>query len=210
MSEYYNQYNNMTHEQYRSTEWWQDFRDKMIKQANNICEACLGYYCDGDLRVHHLHYNTLGRECKDDVMVLCERCHEYTHKHIPMKSWFSAYCPLCSHFICKNASWILMLDFALEPRTVYSEITEQIHSYDNGKMYKPYGAEPEGKKRWAHAKCAKKYRKAKDKLDPIHRRSKVRSWEVGGPRQEAYDQHERILNTERSVHKSQRHYDRWD
>lgn len=38
------------------------------------------YEFGNPLVVHHIHYETLGRETRDDVMVLCPRCHRLEHE----------------------------------------------------------------------------------------------------------------------------------
>lgn len=54
---------------------WRAFRDQIVKERP-ACECC-GRATN--LHVHHLHYNTLGREQPTDVAVLCVECHEAVH-----------------------------------------------------------------------------------------------------------------------------------
>jgi 5-methylcytosine-specific restriction endonuclease McrA len=44
------------------------------------CAICGG---NENLNIHHLTYKTLGNESMGDLRVLCERCHEVSHKLIP-------------------------------------------------------------------------------------------------------------------------------
>ena len=43
------------------------------------CERCGFHGTDKQMELHHLHYDTLGREQTGDVQVLCARCHRGVH-----------------------------------------------------------------------------------------------------------------------------------
>ena len=58
-------------EEYYLTKHWQDFRRKMLMEYR-LCEAECGR---PSATVHHVHYRTLWRESKNDVLVLCNPCH---------------------------------------------------------------------------------------------------------------------------------------
>lgn len=66
----------MPYEQYLRTVHWSCVRHRALKAAEWRCQECGARY---GLEVHHLHYDTIGRETLDDVAVLCEECHEAKH-----------------------------------------------------------------------------------------------------------------------------------
>lgn len=214
----------MNHNEYRQTDHWIRIRNAMIAGANNICHGCLELFDRKDLRVHHLHYDSLGHETYDDLLVLCKKCHRGEHLHVPMLSWFSAYCPFCSHFIRKNSSWILMLNKPLEIRTIMNDDSLIIHggwvvrSYDDEGFYNndPHEFPSDGKKKWGHAKCIKKYREAKDKFDPLFLPSDFWNDKITSscPREkyeeEIIEQNKKKAKAEQRVYSSRRHFDRWD
>ena len=53
---------------------WKELSRRMRRERGR-CELCSG----PAEQVHHLHYETLGYEGLDDVIVLCERCHSKIH-----------------------------------------------------------------------------------------------------------------------------------
>jgi len=61
---------------YLSTRHWKFTRNKKIASVGDRCEECAQR---GDLLVHHLHYETLGRELDKDLLVLCPSCHKKDH-----------------------------------------------------------------------------------------------------------------------------------
>ncbi|SMB96314.1 Resolvase, N terminal domain [Thermanaeromonas toyohensis ToBE] len=80
------------YEEYLKSEKWQEFRKAVIEHYGYQCVLC------GEkkgLEVHHLHYETLGCECVDDVVVLCRDCHVRVHSEgigfVMGVSW----CPEC-------------------------------------------------------------------------------------------------------------------
>src|SRR5436190_652256 len=56
----------------RSAHWKQVRRDA-LRRAGYACVWCGD---DGWLNVHHLHYDSIGCETEDDILVLCVECHE--------------------------------------------------------------------------------------------------------------------------------------
>ena len=52
-------------------------RQKTISLDNFSCRMCGAKY---PLHVHHISYKNLGKETLEDLVTLCEVCHEYTHK----------------------------------------------------------------------------------------------------------------------------------
>jgi len=65
-----------------SPEWW-TIRRAAMRRAQFRCERQKPGEPrhEGPLEVHHLHYDTLGNERPEDVVVLCDPCHR--NEHIP-------------------------------------------------------------------------------------------------------------------------------
>lgn len=58
-----------------SPEWERTAHNRKVK-SDHRCAACRS---DKRLKVHHLHYRTLGNESMDDLMTLCHDCHSFAH-----------------------------------------------------------------------------------------------------------------------------------
>jgi 5-methylcytosine-specific restriction endonuclease McrA len=56
---------------------WQSIREWALLRAGHKCEKCGAEF---PLQVHHKTYARLGKEGPDDLIVLCESCHEEEHK----------------------------------------------------------------------------------------------------------------------------------
>jgi 5-methylcytosine-specific restriction endonuclease McrA len=52
---------------------WTELKREMRDLFDDRCQTCRS---SGPLELHHLHYDTLGMESSDDVMILCHQCHE--------------------------------------------------------------------------------------------------------------------------------------
>lgn len=72
---------------YLKSNRWQKKREKKLKQVNYKCKWIEYGDCEGSLHVHHLHYNTLGRENLWDLMVLCESHHAQADEERKVKLW---------------------------------------------------------------------------------------------------------------------------
>ena len=57
--------------------YWHSFRQKCIRDT---CQACNEYGNKRWMHLHHLTYERLGAELPEDVVTLCEFCHEQAHK----------------------------------------------------------------------------------------------------------------------------------
>lgn len=56
---------------------WQKFRRRKL-QLNPVCELCQAAY---NLRIHHVRYPEVwGEEKIEDLMTLCDTCHNKIHK----------------------------------------------------------------------------------------------------------------------------------
>jgi hypothetical protein len=60
------------HRANQRTKRYKRLRERRLKLAGHRCETCKR---GGPLQLHHLHYDTLGRESVDDVRMLCDDCH---------------------------------------------------------------------------------------------------------------------------------------
>ena len=60
---------------------WRERRLAAMTAAGNKCQRCgADYWLGNQLEAHHLHYNSLGHERPEDVVVLCRPCHEAEHQ----------------------------------------------------------------------------------------------------------------------------------
>lgn len=68
---------------------WRDYYDAYLKSINWAllrvkALTMVGYKCvacksTDTLQLHHKHYQTLGEESLDDVVILCKKCHDLLH-----------------------------------------------------------------------------------------------------------------------------------
>ena len=56
---------------------WQSVREWALQRAEYKCEKCGVSF---PLQVHHKTYCRLGKERPEDLIVLCEECHEEEHE----------------------------------------------------------------------------------------------------------------------------------
>lgn len=70
----------LDYEEYREflrSDYWKDLRKRKLQEVGNKCELCGR---KDSLQVHHLNYETVGREELSDLKVVCADCHKYIHK----------------------------------------------------------------------------------------------------------------------------------
>jgi 5-methylcytosine-specific restriction endonuclease McrA len=67
----------MRYEEYIHSPGWYIRRQLLIIDHGGKCAICPRIH---ELQVHHLNYECLGHEKKDDVIVLCVRCHNDLHE----------------------------------------------------------------------------------------------------------------------------------
>ena len=70
--------NTMPYDEYLQTRYWQTVRSNALKRADYKCQ--LDGRRDLPLHVHHNDYRRRGYERAEDVIVLCEECHEQFHR----------------------------------------------------------------------------------------------------------------------------------
>jgi hypothetical protein len=66
---------------YIKSDQWKAFRRQVLESTGYVCQITdcgIGH----GLHVHHVTYIRLGREHRDDVLVLCELHHELEHRRI--------------------------------------------------------------------------------------------------------------------------------
>jgi 5-methylcytosine-specific restriction endonuclease McrA len=59
------------YKQYLRSKHWRERRKEFLEEENYVCEDCGGVAS----QVHHLNYDCLYEEERDDVAVLCKECH---------------------------------------------------------------------------------------------------------------------------------------
>jgi hypothetical protein len=59
-------------------EYWNWLREKIIEERGAKCQAIAHHTREAgyQLELHHTHYNTWGCEKSEDVLLLCNLCHE--------------------------------------------------------------------------------------------------------------------------------------
>lgn len=71
------------YKEYLQTRHWKSFRYNYLQEHKKICVFCLK---ETDyVELHHLHYENLGREKDEDVVLLCYKCHRLLHKELDCK-----------------------------------------------------------------------------------------------------------------------------
>jgi len=63
----------VSYAEYLLSSEWQARRQGALERAGHRCQLC---YSKMRLEVHHRTYERLGHELPDDLVVLCDRCHE--------------------------------------------------------------------------------------------------------------------------------------
>lgn len=59
--------------EYLASLQWHAKREAALLRSGHKCQSCGAHK---DLEVHHKHYETLGNEQPEDLVVLCIRCHD--------------------------------------------------------------------------------------------------------------------------------------
>ena len=62
---------------YLASEHWRQFRLNLLAAEGGRCQDC--QHTGLRVQVHHLHYNSVGHEQRQDVLVLCRDCHAKRH-----------------------------------------------------------------------------------------------------------------------------------
>jgi len=60
------------------SQYWAELKRKVAKRRGKACERCKNADCPLDL--HHMHYQTFGKERQKDVQLLCRECHAIEDK----------------------------------------------------------------------------------------------------------------------------------
>lgn len=68
---------NKDYNNYLKTKHWKQKRQKVLKSAKYKCQLCSS---KEKLNVHHNTYKNIGNEKKEDLIVLCEKCHKKFHE----------------------------------------------------------------------------------------------------------------------------------
>lgn len=68
----------MPYQNYLKTEHWLNFRKGALERASYKCQVCNS---GSQLQVHHRTYRRRGEELPEDVIVLCDSCHDIFHQN---------------------------------------------------------------------------------------------------------------------------------
>jgi len=68
----------MTYKEYLQTPEWKEIRTRAYRRAGFTCALCNN---GGQLNCHHRNYTRRGHERPNDLIVLCEDCHQRHHGH---------------------------------------------------------------------------------------------------------------------------------
>ncbi len=66
-----------SYNEYLQSSIWDEKREDVLLRDDYTCQSC------GDtqgLHVHHITYKRLGNERMEDLITLCDRCHEFEHQ----------------------------------------------------------------------------------------------------------------------------------
>ena len=81
-----------SYKDYLNSFYWKDKKYWVFQNCKNInnqiqCEKCNELFKNFKLcTLHHLNYNCIGSERKEDLMIVCNNCHEKIHKDIKFKT----------------------------------------------------------------------------------------------------------------------------
>lgn len=83
-----------TTKEYLLSEHWIKLKKDLSKQ-DEVCEVCGCKHwikkkngktsCNRFFVFHHKHYDTVGKESREDLMRVCKRCHDLCHKILRSK-----------------------------------------------------------------------------------------------------------------------------
>lgn len=65
-----------SYQEFLLSEFWEEKRKWIIECSGSYCQKCQS---TKKLNVHHLNYINLGNEGINDVIVLCNKCHQEEH-----------------------------------------------------------------------------------------------------------------------------------
>jgi hypothetical protein len=69
-----------------------NLRIEYLTKYNNICQCCWFKFINSKLRLHHHTYDRVWDERENDLVLVCEQCHEEIHtkdwKKVPMKEYY--------------------------------------------------------------------------------------------------------------------------
>lgn len=70
------------YEDYVKSDEWKSVKERLIKERGRVCEKC-GQEKPKSMHLHHKNYdNVLGKERDEDLMLLCEDCHNELHQDL--------------------------------------------------------------------------------------------------------------------------------
>lgn len=121
--------NNINYCKYLESEKWKNFREEVLKRDNYKCTKCGK---TENLHIHHISYDNIWDEKLEDVITLCDECHEKEHS---TKRWNKS----------KNKATKEIIDEMIDSGSVdvrvlyqYLRKTKVINAYGQIKTYNIY------------------------------------------------------------------------
>lgn len=106
--------------QYYKTKHWKELRNKFAFGDDAHCEICGAHRWENykvgpkkgqrkpksvnHLHLHHKHYDSMFKEKRKDLMLLCDSCHKFGHMLEKMQKKIPHYSELYEEFK-QNTSW---------------------------------------------------------------------------------------------------------
>ena len=106
--------------EYIKTNHWKKFSKSLLDPEDVVCDICGisrwdGIYTRGkkkgkrkrlrQFQCHHKHYNNLGHESRDDVIVTCAQCHETIHNIEKLSSHRGGIWATIYELVLKLTNW---------------------------------------------------------------------------------------------------------
>lgn len=68
----------VAYREYMNSVEWKMLRMEILRKRGRRCESC--GQTKGEMHLHHLNYDHLGKELPHELLVLCRACHMNRHK----------------------------------------------------------------------------------------------------------------------------------
>lgn len=110
------------YEDYLLTKHWRNKRKVIIAERMGICEKCKKKIEEnGKIHIHHLTYERIGDELAEDLMLLCENCHNKIH-HKPKKKSKNAKRSKGKKRSCENCKYSQIMRYRGSGSVLYCNV----------------------------------------------------------------------------------------